>query len=414
LRRISRALIVLILVAVPATAAWAKSFWMSNADVDIVIHDDGSLAVTETLTYDFDGDFSGAYRDIPLRPGEAITDVTVRDESVTYELGGCTELGCSSPPGTFGVEEQSDLVRIVWHHSSFSEQRTFVITYTMTGLAIAYDDVVDVNFQVWGDQWSVGLDRLDARMTLPTTSGDIRVYGHPYGVDGKTTIGEGQTLLEANNVPAYRWVEQRTVFPREMLVSTEGATVVAGDGLPGIEAEEDEFAREASDAASAQRTGVIWGAVLAVALSAGLGGLVYFGYGREPRVDYDREYEQEPPTDLKPAEVGALLSQGAVTEQEFTATMFDLIRQGAIKATPSQVERSTWGGLRNETITDLVLELTEKSTGYRTTSSRSSLWWPGSSMKGRDRSTSSGSRFRKTLRPMHRPINPSGARCSGR
>ena len=105
--------------------------------------------------------------------------------------------------------------------------------------------------------------------------------------------------------------------------------------------------------------------MLAVGLSAGLGSLVYFRYGKEPAVDYDREYEQEPPTDLKPAEVGALLTQGAVSEKEFTATMFDLIRQGAIKATPSQVERSTWGGLRDETITDLVLELTEKDTGYK-------------------------------------------------
>jgi hypothetical protein len=130
-----------------------------------VIQDDGTLLVTETLTYDFDGAFSGAYRDIPLRQGEAITDVTVRDEATTYQLGGCTDLGCTSPPG--GVEQQNDLVRIVWHHSSFSERRTFQVSYTMTGLTVAYDDVVDVNLQVWGDQWSVGLDRLEARMTLP-------------------------------------------------------------------------------------------------------------------------------------------------------------------------------------------------------------------------------------------------------
>ena len=37
----------------------AKSFWMSEADVEIVVNDDGSLSITESLTYDFDGDFSG-------------------------------------------------------------------------------------------------------------------------------------------------------------------------------------------------------------------------------------------------------------------------------------------------------------------------------------------------------------------
>ena len=49
---------------------------MSEADVEIVVNDDGLLSITESLTYDFDGDFSGAYRDIPLRPGEAISDVS--------------------------------------------------------------------------------------------------------------------------------------------------------------------------------------------------------------------------------------------------------------------------------------------------------------------------------------------------
>ena len=122
--------------------------------------------------------------------------MAVSDESVTYEPGGCTELGCSSPPGTYGVEEQSDLVRIVWHHSSFNEQRTFQISYVMTGVTVAYDDVVDVNLQVWGDQWAVGLDSLEARMELPEGAepGEIRVYGHPYSVDGETSLGSRSDL----------------------------------------------------------------------------------------------------------------------------------------------------------------------------------------------------------------------------
>ena len=289
LGRLTRALIVLLLVVAPATSALAKSFWMTAADVDVVVNDDGSLSITERLTYDFDGDFSGAYRDIPLRPGEAITGVSVSDESVTYEPGGCTELGCSSPPGNYGVEEQGDLVRIVWHHSSLNEQRTFQISYVMTGVTVAYDDVVDVNLQVWGDQWAVGLNSLEARMDLPdgAEAGDVLVYGHPYGVDGETSLGSDQVSpsLVATNVPAYQWVEMRTVFPRPLLPSTEGATVVAGNGLESIIAEEDEFASEASDATSAARSGLIWGSVLAVSLSAGLGSLVYFKYGKEPAVD---------------------------------------------------------------------------------------------------------------------------------
>ena len=94
----------------PATAAFAKSFWLSNADIEVVVNEDGSLSVTEILRFDFSGDFSGAYRDIPLEPNQQVTSIVVSDETTTYTLGGCTELGCSSPPGTYGVAQFNDLV----------------------------------------------------------------------------------------------------------------------------------------------------------------------------------------------------------------------------------------------------------------------------------------------------------------
>src|SRR5690606_6458287 len=75
--------------------------------------------------------------------------------------------------------------------------------------------------------------------------------------------------------------------------------------------------------------------------------------------------EPEPPSDLSPAEVGALLNQGYDNEREFTATLFDLIRQGHIKAEPTQAVRSTWGGLKQENISDLLLSVEGEPTGLR-------------------------------------------------
>ena len=48
-------------------------------------------------------------------------------------------------------------MRIVWHYRASDERRTFTISYRFRGLAVAYDDVVDVNLRVWGDHWPVGL-----------------------------------------------------------------------------------------------------------------------------------------------------------------------------------------------------------------------------------------------------------------
>ena len=80
--------------------------------------------------------------------------------------------------------------------------------------------------------------------------------------------------------------------------------------------------------------------------------------GLRPRAPpgYDREYEQEPPTDTEPALVPTLLRQGGEAGSfEFTATLFDLIRRGVYASTPVTTERSTWAGLRKESVADLEL-----------------------------------------------------------
>lgn len=367
--RLARLLVVVGLLALLALPAVAKSFTIRSADVTIQVEEDGSLLVTERLTFDFDGSFTGAYRDIPLSGDETFELVSIGDELVTYESGGCATLGCSSPPGTYGIDEQPGFARVVWHHSSTDEERTFELVYRMRRVVTVYDDIADLNYQVWGDQWAVSAEEVTAEVLLPAgaTEGDVRVYGHPYGVDGETSLGDNgvSPSLVARDVPPHTFVEIRVVFPPDLLSTSEGVTVIAGAGLDTILEEEQEFAQDANDARNAARNGLIGGALVFLGLVGGAGGLVYLRYGREPRTGYDREYEQFPPSEMSPAEVGALVSQGGVSEKQFAATLFDLIRQGVLTAEPTQVSRVTWGGLRSEEITDLVIGLTDKDTGLR-------------------------------------------------
>ncbi|MFV2000017.1 MAG: DUF2207 domain-containing protein, partial [Acidimicrobiia bacterium] len=247
LARVLATIVALSGIAVPAAAmAQAKSFWIAEADVEAVVNDDGALDVTERITFDFSGSFTGAYRDIPLRPGESLGAIVVSDSSGPYTPGGCIELGCFSPAGTYGVAVFPTFVRVVWHHNTTNRLATFTLSYTMRGLVTAYDDVVDVNLQVWGDQWAVGVDRLTATVILPGSSepGEVLVWGHPFGIDGSTSLGEDgiSPSLEASDVPPERWVEIRTTFPTDLLSSTDGARRVAGNGLDSILEEERQFA----------------------------------------------------------------------------------------------------------------------------------------------------------------------------
>ena len=354
------------MLALAAAPAAAKSFTITEAHVTIALQPDGSLLVTERLDFAFSEMFQGAYRDIPLRRGETITDVVVSENEMDYRLGAPTALGSTGDPSSYGVEDRGNLVRVVWHYRASDEVRTFVIRYRVTGVTVAYDDVVDVNWKVWGDHWDLSAGRVDAHLDYPglVESSEVYVFGHPGTVDGSTTLGDDGVApaLTAFNVPDRTFVELRVVLPRSVLTSTSEAQVVAGNGLEAILAEEAaEAARTERESSLIRLTLIGFLVLLALILVALLAG--YLIYGREYRLDYDREYEQEPPSEVEPTMVNALINQGRADEQAFTAVLFDLIRRDLLTARPVSVEKKTWLGLRTETITDLEIGLGSLGTG---------------------------------------------------
>jgi uncharacterized membrane protein len=75
--------------------------------------------------------------------------------------------------------------------------------------------------------------------------------------------------------------------------------------------------------------------VIVLALFIGAFVWVYIRYGREPQVEYDSIYEREPPRDMPPAVVPAILTQGNVNQAEmsraFAATIIECARLGYIE-----------------------------------------------------------------------------------
>ncbi|MEX1357540.1 MAG: DUF2207 domain-containing protein, partial [Gaiellaceae bacterium] len=271
---------------VVAAPAQAKSFALPEAEVSVFVEGDGAVSVTERITYEFDGDFSGAYRDIPLRAGEAVTHVAVSEGSTGYRPGGCTELGCTSPAGTFGIERSASRVRIVWHYQASSERRTFTVEYRLAGLAVAYDDVVDVFLQVWGDEWEQPLGRLTARITGQAPP--LESWAHPAYVRGTLATEGDVVVLTAVDVPPGQFVEARVLYPRSAFGRTDGARVEEGNALDRIVAEEADDARRTERDRERVRS-VLDHPLRSLLLLLGLGLLpglaaaaaIYAAYGRE-------------------------------------------------------------------------------------------------------------------------------------
>jgi uncharacterized membrane protein len=372
---VRKALLLAAALAALALPGAAAAYDLPAADIAVRVAPDGSLLVNENIT--IEGAFHGAYRDIPLRKGESIDRIAVSEQGERYTRGGSTKLGSIDTPHTFNYDLSSKKVRIVWHFSAAGEPHTYTVSYRFRGLAVAYGDIVDVNLKVWGANWSSLVNDLRAELTLPkpTTLGpDYLVYGHPAWVKGVVERTPQAARLHAVGVPAHQFVELRVVFPRSLLRSTAGAKVEQGPGLAKVKKEEaDDQAAYLHDRAKIDDAKHHIGRTLLYLALLGLGPalalilLAWLVYGRERKTDYDREYEQAPPTDTEPALVPPLLRQDkSAGSQEFTATLFDLIRRGRYKAQPVTTKKKTWGGMRHEDVADLNLTVGDQSVQLRT------------------------------------------------
>jgi uncharacterized membrane protein len=337
----------------------ARSADVVNADVQLRLARDASLLVTETLTFDYDGSFKASYRDIPVLSGEEITDISVSENGRLYERGGCTIEGCSSPRGTFGTTGLGvTSTRIVWHHKGSDESRTFDLSYRVVssgasaapvdgvypGATVAYNDVIDVAWTVWGDQWDFGLANLTASFTNPRLDPEnnlYRVWGHPRDVEGETSRDLGVARLSANDVNSGQFVEMRVTVPRDPNENVSGARQVPEDGLPAILAFEEgldedfnapwpTFKRWVADNAA-----IVCGALAALAL---LVLALMWWLARERKVSVPTYLSGPPEEGVSPALAYALAHEGRDSSNTVLATLLDLTDRGYYVASQASTE----------------------------------------------------------------------------
>ena len=320
----------LLTIAAPASA---RSADITAADVALRLAPNGDLLVTERLTFEYDGHFEGSYRDIHLLPRGAISDVSVSQDGQRFSPGGNTALGSDDRPGVFGTVDMGSAYRVVWHYRATDEQRATTVSYRVRDAVVAYDDVLDIGWAVWGSQWDFDLDHLTASFTNPALDpGDplYRVWGHPRDVEGTTARGEGEATLSAEDVDSGTAVELRVTMPRDPARSYPGARVASGEGLPTILAEEQALDDDFNSPRNQFKRFVAKHAfllALAIALFAWLlvGLLAWLARERDAGVP---EYLPEPPDDATPAVAYALAHEGDHSTDTVLATLLDLVDRG--------------------------------------------------------------------------------------
>ena len=320
---------------------YAKEYVIRDANLTYNILPTGEIEVKNQLTYDFSGSFSRAWMTIP-KGGYSIREISVGEIIDGVYVGYTYHRETSQRiPQTFDVVEDNNQYKITWFYRANNTNKTFVIKYKLVKALKVYNDVAEFYWKVWGGDWDVGLPALWVEVNLPSSiksTEDILYWLHPE-IDGKIGIRKDYKgiVAFAGNIPPHQWVEIRLVFPKSYLSNLDPSKVelIPKDGRVLILDEEqkwqkEELAREERVNLFLKVLSILVGLLLFLGIFLPL--RIYFKYGREPKVEYDRNYEQEPPADIPPAWVEALVNQSSsLSANSIVASTLELARRGYIK-----------------------------------------------------------------------------------
>ena len=295
-----------------------KSYSIDQAFIELTVGNNGLLHVDEIYDYTFDGSFNGVYRDIPLKTGESIDNITVTTEGA-YSVTKVTDEGNKKHLKIYLYADEA-------HTQKISNTEVYVhISYDMKNTVTLFNDVAGLQYKLWGEDWDVGVGTLTAIVHLPGNK-DITYYLNPQDYNASSMLTNDTISLTSNHIPSGEFYELLVLMPLSDFDNAVYAKHVNENGREKImhNLEESVNGRNFWNTSF-----IVLGLLSLISPIAAI--FIYWRFGREPKVDYEGIYERELPTNDPPAMVNALIDNsqdiGTPNMHGFEATILDLINR---------------------------------------------------------------------------------------
>ena len=322
--------------------SFAANYRIEKLDIEANLQKDGSMVVSEAVTYDID-EINGVYFDIDAKGFGELEDLQVfEDDPNTSSF---KEVDTSN----YEVSVSDELYRIKLYSKNQNNIRTFKFVYKLPEAIKVYDDVAQFNRKMVGKEWQQGINYITAKVIIPVSASydnsNILVFGH--GPLTGEVDKEGNTVIyRLNNYYPGDFLEAHILMEPEIFSEYNKSKIVHKDMKQKLLDMEAKFADEANaerDKAIRQqeminkvfeKPGLIFGV-----LSSIWGVLMFYIYGiyrRRNRVKNSvGKYLRELPDDSSPALVGSFMTD-SISGNEILATIVDLIRRKILRLETSE------------------------------------------------------------------------------
>ena len=312
--------------------SFAASFRIEKLDIEANLQKDGSMVVSEAVTYDID-EINGVYFDIDAKGFGELEYIQVFEDDST---GGFKEVDSSN----YEVSVSDELYRIKLYSKNHNNRRTFKFVYKLPEAITVYDDVAQFNRKMVGKEWQQGINYITAKVIIPVSvsydNSNILVFGH--GPLTGEVDKEGNTVVyRLNNYYPGDFLEAHILMEPEIFSEYNKSKIVHKDMKQKLLDMEAKFADEANaerDKAIRQqeminkvfeKPGLIFGV-----LSSIWGALMYYIhviFKRKNKVKNSvGKYLRELPDNSSPALVGGFMTN-SINDNEILATIVDLVRR---------------------------------------------------------------------------------------
>jgi len=328
LRRFS---IIPVLFFLTAPLCFSKSYSIQQVKIHARLLEDGSMDVSESRQYQFDGDYSFAYQRFPLAGPVSCEGFQVMENGDVYSEGN------GGAPGTFRISKDGRHLEVRWFFRAIDESRTFTLRYRVRNAVYRYEDAALIHFQFIGMDWDRQTRRVDLTLTppAPLAKTDLNAWLHG-PLWGEYRINDqGAVQAWVSPLPSHTYFDIRALYPRSLFPRAPEKSGIIQKTVMNEEAEWAEQAnrerREWKQKAGIRQKRLAAGRWVAVAVSVlalGLWGWLFHRYGRRPAFEPVPRMIPNPPDDTPPALVAYLLNNRRIFGPALTGTLLDLARRG--------------------------------------------------------------------------------------
>lgn len=346
-RAILLILLVLVLLSGYTAAEADRSYIINGFHAEAQLNTDGSMDVSETLTYDFSGEFNGIYRTLVTTGSDGVDNIEVM-----------TVDGNKMPANTYEVEKQKDKLQLKIYSKARNEMKTFIIKYRVLNVAVKYNDIAELYWKFMGSDTDVVIKDFKVNIGLPegTSREDIKAYAHGPLSGNVEIVDEKNITLSVKDLKPNTFVEARILFPTSFIKNSFNA--LDKNALNDIMDEERRWAEEANAKRLRARIFISISFLYAF-LQILLIFYIYYKYDKEYKTTFKGAYYRELPGDYSPAVMSVLWNFGRIKPRDVTATLMDLVRRKYITLSVQAAEKK--GILSKKEDIDYVFTLNENA-----------------------------------------------------